>query len=152
MSEEATPVDMKAATQAVLAGQSLADHLGLPQDLTRVLYAAAVGHYEAERYPQAIQTLMQLTPLDARMPDAWALMGNCMMKEGRFPEALEAWSVALHLNPSYSAALQVARTALALQDRVTAAVALMAMRKHGTTPEHRAAFLEVGEALMALPA
>lgn len=152
MSEEATPVDMKAATQAVLDGQSLADHLGLPEGVTRVLYAGAVGHYEGGRYPEAIQLLMKLAPLDPRMPDAWALLGNCMMKEGRFPEALEAWSLALHLKPSYAAAHQVVRTALALKDKVAAAVGLMAMRKHGTSPEQRAAYLELCQALIDLPA
>jgi tetratricopeptide (TPR) repeat protein len=152
MNAEPTPVDMQAATQAVLAGQSLTEHLGLPEEVNSVLYAAAVSHYEAGQYPQAISMLMKLTPLAPRMPDAWALLGNCMMKEGRFPEALEAWSLALHLKPSYAAAHQVARTALALKDKVTAAVGLMAMHKHGTTPEHQAAYLELGKAMLSLPA
>ena len=151
MNAEPTPVDMQAATQAVMAGQSLTEYLGLPEEVNRVLYAAAVNHYEATRYQEAIAMLMKLTPLDPRNPDAWALLGNCMMKEARFPEALEAWSLALHLKPSYTAAHQVARTALALKDKLTAAVALMAMLKHGTTPDHEAAYLELGQAMLSLP-
>jgi len=115
-----------------------------------LLYATAVGHYEAGRYPQSILVLTQLTPLDSRNPDAWALLGNCMLREGRFAEALEAWSLSLHLKPSYPTALQVARAAIAQKDRTTAAVALMAMNKHGTTDEHQATLIEVGQALMAL--
>jgi len=152
MSAEPTPLDMQAATQAVMAGQSLTEYLGLPEEVNRVLYAAAVNHYEATRYQEAIAMLMKLTPLDPRNPDAWALLGNCMMKEARFPEALEAWSLALYLKPSFAAAQQVARTALALKDRVTAAIAMMAMRKHGTTREHTVAYLELGQAMLDLPA
>lgn len=152
MNEEATPVDMKAATQAVLGGQSLASYLGLPEGLTKALYATAVWHFEAGRYKEAIDVLVtQLAPMDPHMPDAWSLLGNCMMKEGRFPEALEAWSMLLHLKPSYAVAQKVARTALALKDKETAAVAVMAMHKHGTTPEHREAYLELGQAMLDLP-
>ena len=45
MSEQATPVEMQAATQALLAGQSLTEHLGLPEEVNSVLYAGAVSHY-----------------------------------------------------------------------------------------------------------
>lgn len=151
MSEDATPVDMQAATQAVLAGQSLTEHLGLPEEVNSVLYAGAVSHYEFKRHAEAIELLFKLLAMNPRMPDAWALLGNCMMREGRFPEALEAWSLALHLKPSHAAAQHVVRTALALKDKVTAAVGLMAMLKHGSTPEHRTAYLELGQAMLELP-
>lgn len=151
MNAEATPVDMQAATQALRAGQSLTEHLGLPEEVNSVLYAGAVSHYEAKRTVEAIELLFKLVAMKPRMPDAWALLGNCMMREGRFPEALEAWSLALHLKPSHAAAQHVVRTALALKDKVTAAVGLMAMLKHGTTPEHRAAYLELGQAMLNLP-
>lgn len=152
MSQDPTPLDVDAALQAVKAGRSLAEHMGLSDQPARLLYTAAVGHYESGQHAQAIHTLVQVTALDARMPDAWALMGNCLMREGRFAEALEAWTLALHLKPSFAAAHQVARTALALKDPATGAIGWVAMAKHASTDEQRATCGELGAALKALPA
>jgi tetratricopeptide (TPR) repeat protein len=150
MTQASTPVDFDAATAAVKSGQSLAEHLGLTKRTSGALYAAAVGHHEAGRYAQAIECLMQVTVLDARMPDAWALMGNSLMREGKFPEALEAWCLALHLNPSFASAHQVTRTAIALKDPPNAAIGLVAMFKHAETPEQRTICSELGSRLRVL--
>ena len=149
---QATPVDLKAAAQALRAGQSLVGYLNLSDQPARLLYGVAVGHYEGGRYAQAIPCLVQATALNARMPEAWALLGNSLMREGKFPEALEAWCLALHLQPSFSAAQQVVRTALALKDCPAAGIGVMAMFKHAITPEHYAASIELGRAAQALGA
>lgn len=150
MNEQRIPVDLEAARKAVIGGASLAQHLGLSSDGLRLLYVSAIGHHEAGRHAQAIGDLMQIVMLDARNADAWALMGNCLMREGRFADALQAWSLALHLKPSFGSAHQVARTALALKSAPEAAIGLTAMRKHGSTPDQLAACQEVLEALQAL--
>ena len=147
---QATPVDLDAASKALSGGQSLAAHLGLSEQPARLLYAVAVGHYEAGRYAQAIPCLLQATALNARLPEVWTLLGNSLMREGRFSEALEAWSLALHLEPSFAAAQQVTRTAVALKDASSAAVGLMAMFKHATTAEQQAASAEWAQAAQAL--
>ena len=152
MSQDPTPLDMEAALQAVKAGRSLAEHMGLSDQPARLLYTAAVGYYESGQHAQAIRTLVQVTALEARLPDAWALMGNCLVREGRFAEALEAWTLALHLKPGFAAAHQVARTALALKDPATGAIGWVAMLKHAETDAQRATCNELGAALKALPA
>lgn len=152
MSEEKKPVDMEAAAKAVKGGRSLVEHLGMSDQMPRVLYAAAVGHHEAGRYAESIQCLIQATALDARMPDAWALLGNSLMREGRFAEALEAWSLALHLKPGFSAACQVTRTALAIKDAEAASIGFIAMLKHAKTAEQRDTCLELGAAMKNLNA
>lgn len=152
MTDAATPVDMEAAAKAVLAGKSLAGHLGLSDQMAHALYAEAVGHHEAGRHAQALECLRQVVGLDAHSADAWALMGNTLMREGQFAQALEAWCLALHLNPSFAAAQQVARTALALKDAPSASLGIIAMFKHATTAEQHAAGIQLGQALQALSA
>lgn len=148
----ATPVDLEAAAQAVRGGQSLAEHLGMSEEPARLLYAVAVGHYEAGRHAQAIACLLQATALNARVPDAWALLGNSLMREGEFAQALEAWLMALHLQPTFAVAHQVTRTAVALKDRASAAVGIMAMFKHANTAAQQAASAEMGQAVQTLAA
>jgi tetratricopeptide (TPR) repeat protein len=150
MSQEPTPVDIKAVTEAVKGGQSLAEHFGLSPATGRALYTAAAGHYEAGRYAEAVDCLIKVTALDARMPDAWALLGNSLMRDGKFAEALEAWSLELHLRPSFASAHLVTRTSLALKDPASAAIGLIAMLKHMKTAEHGDAFVELGRAFQQL--
>lgn len=147
---QAAEVDLEAAAQALSAGKSLAEHLGLSEQPARLLYAVAVGHYEAGRYTEAIPCLLQAAGLNARMPEVWTLLGNSMMREGKFTEALEAWLLALHLQPSFGTAHQVTRIAVALKDATSAAVGNMAMFKHATTAEQQATCAELGKAVQAL--
>lgn len=143
MSENENTIDMDAARNALRAGQSLVDHLGLPADLPKVLYAIAVGHFEAKRYAEAKQCCWQLAALNPRFADAWALLGNCCMCEGEFADALNAWGHALYLKPNFSLAHEVARTAMALNDPQTAIVGLNAMRKHASSAEQFARYEEL---------
>jgi len=140
---QATPVDLQAAAQAVQTGRSLDEHFGLSGESARLLYAVAVGHYEAGRYAQAVACLLQAAALNARVPDVWSLLGNSLVREGQFAQALEAWLMSLHLQPSFAAAHQITRTAVALKDRASAAVGIMAMFKHASTAEQRAASAEM---------
>ena len=150
MSDEENTIDLEAARQAMLAGQSLIEHLDLPPDLAKGLYAVAQLHFDGARYDEARQTCLQLAALDPRLPEVWGLLGNCCMREGAFAEALEAWSYALYLKPDYMLALEVTRTALALKDEVSAWVGLHAMRKHAQSPEQRSRCSELEQTLLAL--
>lgn len=150
MDEAKKEVDLEAAKTAMLSGQSLIDHLNLPPDLAKVLYAVAQGHFDARRFSEAKQACIYLVALDARMRDAWALLGNCFMREGEFQEALEAWSHALYVKPDFALAVQVTRTALALKDPVSSAIGLVAMQKQGSSPEQLATCEEMAELLLAM--
>lgn len=150
MSDQPIPLDLEAARAAVLGGKSLAEHIGLSPHIVRLLYVTALGHYEAGRHEQAVDDLQKLLALDARHADGWALMGNSLLRVGKFVEALDAWTLALYLKPSFGSAHQVARTALALKNLETACIAVVAMGKHASTPEHLAALAQAAQTLTSL--
>jgi Flp pilus assembly protein TadD len=137
---ESQQLDFIKAAQAIAEGQSLHEKAGLSKDFMRLLYALAVGHYESGRYIDALDPLEQLTFLDGRNADNWALLGNCMMRLGRFPEAVTAWRVAMSAAPSFSTATTVVRTAIALKDAEASAEALMVARRYRTTPAQHAEY------------
>ena len=136
---------MTAQTQDVVqklreSGQTLAEHAGLSRDATRVLYANAVGHYEAGRLRDACKTLFQLVALDPHAEDHWALYGNALMKMGQFAEAVTAWEMAMVCTPRYGTAATIARTAIAIGQFERAAEALVMARKLAGTDEQRREF------------
>jgi len=149
MNEDKREIDIEAAKQALLSGQSLIEHLGLPAELPKVLYAVAQLHVSAARFSEAKRVCLELAALDPRMPDVWRLLGNCYARDGEFVEALEAWSHALHLKPDYALALEVTRTALALRDEVSAWVGFNALRNHATSPEQLNRCDEIKQSLLA---
>jgi predicted Zn-dependent protease len=122
------------AIAALQDGRSLAELAGLSKDLIRVLYASAVGLYESAQYEQALEQLHALTVVDTRNPDLWALMGNCMLRLGRFPDAVTSWRIALAASPSFATAATLVKTAVAIRDAEAAAEALMVARMKRTTP------------------
>lgn len=126
----------QAAVQAIANGQPLAEHLGFSTDLLKVLYSEAVGHYDHGQTAEAIAALDLLTKLDMRRVDYWALLGNCLNREGKFQEALACWQMAMTIKPDRQSAMLVARTALALKDPAAAAEALLAARPFIVTQEH----------------
>ena len=150
MSEDQKAIDIEAAKQALLSGQSLIEHLGLPAELPTVLYAVAQLHVSAARFSEAKQACLELAALDPRMPEVWRLLGNCYARDGEFVEALEAWSHALHLKPDYALALEVTRTAVALQDEISAWVGFNALRNHATSPEQQDRCAEIKRSLLAM--
>ena len=153
MSDQGTPTDnpeLEHARAALQQGTSLAQHFGLCSETLHLLYVSSLGHYEAGRYALAVQDLSRLIALDTRHADAWALIGNSLMREGQFAEALEAWSMSLHLNPGFGSALQVTRTALALKDADTASVGWVAMVKHASTPDQHATVEDLAQRVLEL--
>lgn len=126
-------LDFLSAHEALENGDSLASRAGLSRDLLRVLYAAAVGAYESGQYETALSHLYQLTVLDARNPDPWALTGNCLLKLGQYADAVTAWRVNMSVAPSFATAATIVRTAVALKDAEASAEALMVARRQRTT-------------------
>lgn len=121
-------------------GISLAQYTGLSRDALRVLYANAVGHYEAGRLEDAAVGLFKLVALDPRSEDYWALYGNTLMKMGEFANAVTAWEMALSCAPRFATAALIARTAIAIGDLGRAAEALVVARKHLQTAEQTREF------------
>lgn len=121
-------------------GKSLADYAGLSKDALRVLYANAVGHYEAGRLEDAAAGLFHLVALDPHSEDYWALYGNTLMKLGDFANAVSAWEMALACAPRYATAAMIARTAIAIGQLDRAAEALVVARKYKQTTAQEAEF------------
>ena len=134
-------LDFVKASQAIAQGTSLQEAAGLSKDFIRLLYAMAVGHYESGRYVEALGSLEQLTLLDGRNPDNWALLGNCMMRLGRFAEAVTAWRVAMSASPNFNTAATVVRTAIAIKDLEASAEALMVARRYRSTTAQQTEYL-----------
>lgn len=127
-------IGLKQAAMAMVQGQSLRERAGLSRDLIRVLYASAVTCYESGQHEEALGTLQQLMVLESRNADVWALIGNCMMRLGRFPDAVTAWRMVLAIEPNFATAATVVRTAVAIKDAEASAEALMVARRQRTTP------------------
>jgi Flp pilus assembly protein TadD len=128
-------IGLKEAAEAMLEGKTLRERAGLSRDLIRVLYASAVTHYESGQHEDALVTLSQIMALEPRNADIWALMGNCMLKLGRFGDAVLAWRVAMTVAPSFATAATIVRTAVAIKDAEASAEALMVARRQRTTPK-----------------
>ena len=133
-------VTLESTVQAQSQGQTLAQHAGLSNDTLRVLYAKAVGLYEAGQYNEALPLAYQLVGLDSNHADYWALTGNVLYGLGHFKEAVGFWMTTLALQPRYSTAATVVRTAVALKDKEAAAEALLIASKLKQTPEQTREF------------
>lgn len=139
-------VDFPSAMAALQEGRSLAELAGISKDLIRVLYASAVGLYESAQYEHALEQLHALTVVDTRNPDPWALTGNCMLRLGRFADAVTAWRIALAASPSFATAYTIVKTAVAIKDAESSAEALIVARRHRISPAQFAEY----EGLVAL--
>jgi Flp pilus assembly protein TadD len=137
---EPQKLDFLTATKAIEQGQNLHEVAGLSRDFIRLLYATAVGQYESGQYLEALNSLHQLTVLDARNADNWALLGNCLLRMGMFAEAVTAWRIAMSAAPTFATAATVTRTAVALKDAEASAEALIVARLHRKTPEQFAEY------------
>lgn len=133
MSQDQT-IGLQQAAQAMVQGQSLRERAGLSRDLIRVLYASAVTRYESGQHEEALVTLHQIMALEPRNPDIWALSGNCMMRLGRFTDAVTAWRMVLAIDPNFATAATIVRTAVAIKDAEASAEALIVARRQRTTP------------------
>jgi tetratricopeptide (TPR) repeat protein len=137
---EPQKLDFLTAAKAIEQGKNLHEVAGLSRDFIRLLYATAVGQYESGQYIDALESLHQLTVLDARNADNWALLGNCLLRMGMFSEAVTAWRVALSAAPSFATAATVTRTAVALKNKEASAEGLIVARLHRKTPEQFAEY------------
>jgi predicted Zn-dependent protease len=133
-------VTLETTVQALEKGQTLAQHARLSSDTLRVLYAKAVGFYEAGQLNDALPLAYQLVGLDSNHADYWGLTGNVLFGLGHFKEAIGFWMTNLSLQPRYATAATVVRTAVALKDRETAAEALLIASKLKHTPEQTREF------------
>lgn len=131
------------------SGKSLAEQSGLSEQSIRVLYATAVGHFEAGRLQQAQVVLMQLLALAPKVEDHWALLGNTLMRLGQFAEAVTAWEMAMACQPRYATAVRIARTAIAIGRLDAAAEALLMARKYAQSPAQQEEFDALIEAWYA---
>ena len=133
-------VTLESTVDAQIKGQTLAQHAGLSNDTLRVLYAKAVGLYEAGHFDEALPLAYQLVGLDSNHADYWGLTGNVLYGLGHFKEAVGFWMSNLALQPRYATAATVVRTAVALKDRESAAEALLIASKLKQTPEQTREF------------
>lgn len=134
------------ADAVIASGKTLAEHAGLSRHATKVLYATAVGHFEASRFSEAGAVLFQLVALDPKSEDAWALYGNALMRLGRFQTAVTAWEMAMACTPRFSTAALIARTAIAIGALDRAAEALLMARRTKKSPAQDKEFDELVEA------
>jgi len=131
-----TAVNPPLQVQSVLESQkSLANYAGLSRHGLQVMYAQAVGDFEAGRYQEAAAHLFRLVALDTRREDYWALYGNTLMKMGQFEHAVTAWEMAMACTPRFRTAATIVRTALAVGLLDRAAEALLLARPHRRTPD-----------------
>jgi tetratricopeptide (TPR) repeat protein len=128
-------ITLESTLEAQSQGQTLAQHAKFSNDTLRVLYAKAVGFYEAGKLDEALPLAYQLVGLDTNHADYWALTGNVLYGLGHFKEAMGFWMVNLSLQPRYATAATVVRTAIALKDKEAAAEALLIASKLKNTSE-----------------
>lgn len=134
------------ADAVAASGKTLAEHAGLSRNTIKVLYATAVGHFEASRFSEAAAVLFQLVALDPKSEDAWALYGNVLMRLGRFQAAVTSWEMAMACTPRFSTAALIARTAIAIGSLDRAAEALLMARRYKKSPVQEREFDELVEA------
>ncbi len=116
-------------------GRNLAEHFGLSEETPKVLYAKALGDFEAGRWEACFKTLSQLAVLRPQNEDTWILMGNALNRMGRHLDALGAWETAMACAERFGTAAMIARTAIALNLPDRAAVALLMGSRLQQTPE-----------------
>lgn len=133
-------VTLESTFEALHQGQTLAEHAQLSNDTLRVLYAKAVGFFEAGQLDEALPLAYQLVGLSSNNPDYWALTGNVLYGLGHFKEAIEFWMTNLSLQPRYATAAVIVRTAVAIRDKECAAEALLIASKLKQTPEQLSEF------------
>lgn len=143
-------ISVESALSALENGHSLAEHAGFSRATLKALYATATGHFEAGRAEDALKALFQLVALEPRKEDHWALLGNTFALSGQFKAAVGAWQMAMTVEPRYATAAMIARTAIALKDKESAAEALLMAGKLKLTEAHQSEFDALIEAWYAL--
>lgn len=78
--------------------------LTLKSDSAEARYWIALVYSQMENYGQAAQQAEHAVLLDKRMVEAWLLWGQCLLREGKYEEAVEKLQTAFRLAPRNSLA------------------------------------------------
>ncbi|MBE7248994.1 MAG: hypothetical protein INR63_28965 [Actinomycetospora chiangmaiensis] len=104
LSEVAAPLGLDGARiyVALREGRTLGEALGLPADLTDVLYLRAHTWFSAGRPDRAGPVFRALCALDGRCADHWVGHGVCLTLSGAEDEAEIAFATAAALRPDWA--------------------------------------------------
>ncbi|PTW56675.1 tetratricopeptide repeat protein [Breoghania corrubedonensis] len=96
-------IDGRALFHRLAETGSLRGALGLNEDALEALYARAYQYLRLGQVGRAEEIFRTLCALDGRIPDHWLGFGICLRAKGNFPQALEAFDKAAHLDPASAA-------------------------------------------------
>lgn len=119
-------------------GQSLGAALGLPAEVTELIYARAHRWFVAGRPERAEPLFRALCAADGGTADYWIGLGICLRLKGDYAGATLAFSMAGSLRPDWAVpAFHAAELALQRRDRATAEAEIARFRRlaDATTPE-----------------
>lgn len=119
-------------------GQSLGAALGLPRDMTELIYARAHRWFVAGRPERAEPLFRALCAADGGTADYWIGLGICLRLKGDYAGASLAFSMAAKLRPDWAVpAFHAAELALQRRDRAQAEAEIQRFRRlaDDATPE-----------------
>ncbi|MDC9823025.1 hypothetical protein PRN20_04715 [Devosia sp. ZB163] len=119
-------------------GQSLGVALGLPPDVTELIYARAHRWFVAGRPDRAEPLFRALCAAEGGTADYWVGLGVCLRLRGDYAGASLAFSMATDLRPDWAVpAFHAAELALQRRDRISAEAELRRFRRlsDAATPE-----------------
>jgi Flp pilus assembly protein TadD len=88
------------------SGAAFADDTPAPETIAIPTYAEAQAAVDAGNFPAAQRILAQLTVAEPENPDVWNLFGYASRNMELMGPALEAYEVALTLDPNHLGALE----------------------------------------------
>lgn len=133
-----TGVDAGRLFDRLRQGQSLGAALGLPHDVTELIYARAHRWFVAGRPDRAEPLFRALCAADGGTADYWIGLGICLRLKGDYAGASLAFSVATDLRPDWAVpAFHAAELALQRRDRTSAEAEIQRFRRllDAETPE-----------------
>lgn len=134
----AAGVDASRLFDRLRQGQSLGVALGLPRDVTELIYARAHRWFVAGRPDRAEPLFRALCAADGGTADYWVGLGVCLRLRGDYAGASLAFSMATDLRPDWAVpAFHAAELALQRRDRISAEAELRRFRRlsDAATPE-----------------
>ena len=134
----AAGVDASRLFDRLRQGQSLGVALGLPRDVTELIYARAHRWFVAGRPDRAEPLFRALCAADGGTADYWVGLGVCLRLRGDYAGASLAFSMATDLRPDWAVpAFHAAELALQRRDRISAEAELGRFRRlsDAATPE-----------------
>jgi hypothetical protein len=95
-------IDGRAIFDRLAKGMPLAEALGVPPGVVRVLYARAYHLFNAGQHARAEAIFRSLCALDGRSSDHWLGFGICLRVREAFDEARLAFAVAAELRDRWA--------------------------------------------------